>query len=96
MTRTIACALTCLLVATPALAQQGFTCGDRKKIVQGLEDQYDESQRSISISGTRVVETFASEDGSWTVLVTDPNGLACMVLMGTHWEAVEPKVGEGS
>ncbi len=35
-----------------------------------------------------VLEVFASQNGSWTFLITMPNGLTCVVASGQSWETL--------
>ena len=37
-----------------------------------------------------VLEVFASKKGSWTFLITMPNGLTCVVASGQSWETLAP------
>ena len=53
-----------------------------------LNSQYDETARAIGvISEEAVLEVFVSKDtGTWTVLVTDPKGLSCVLAAGQAWQ----------
>lgn len=79
----------------PALAQ-GQNCGVRTAVVERLATKYGESRQSIGMAPQgRVVEVFASlETGTWTITVTMPNGVTCLVASGQSFEpldeAVEP------
>ncbi len=35
-----------------------------------------------------VIEVLASENGSWTLLVTMPDGTSCVLAAGESWEAL--------
>ncbi len=42
--------------------------------------------------GQHLIETFAMPDmdkSSWTVLIVQPNGLACVLIYGTQWQIYE-------
>jgi hypothetical protein len=42
-----------------------------------------------------VVEVFASKAGTWTIVLTDANGLACLAAAGDAWQVMqETKPGE--
>lgn len=86
----------------PAAASAQTTCGLRARIVEVIEERYDEHQRLVALSaGGVVVEFFANaETGSWTYLVTRPDGVACVLAAGDAWDFVAeappaPK-GQGS
>ena len=66
-------------------------CGKRAEIVQQLGKKYGETRRSLGLSqGRGVVELFASEEtGSWTILLTSPQGTSCMMAAGEAFQ-VEP------
>ena len=78
-------------VVTPAFAQAA--CGDRTPLARQLETAHKEVQQAIGLSSDgRVIEVFASASGSWTVLMTSPNGLTCVVATGEAWEQLPTKV----
>jgi hypothetical protein len=81
--------LTALAVPTPARAQQAAVCGDRATIVARLAERWGESRQSIGLAADNtVVETFASESGSWTITVTRPGGPTCLAASGAHYQHV--------
>ncbi len=81
----VAVAALILIVASPVLAQQG--CGPRAPFIQHLFDKYGEVPvgRGIAFRGS-VMELFVSDEGSWTLFVTRPGGLACLYATGQRWE----------
>ncbi len=86
--------------AAPAGAQ--FTqvqmvCGKRADMVRQLSEKYGETRRSMGLAeGRGVVELYASEEtGSWTILITSPQGTACMMAAGQAFQ-VEPVKAVGS
>ncbi|MFC4671139.1 hypothetical protein ACFO5X_21495 [Seohaeicola nanhaiensis] len=84
-------ALTLLaLTAAPSSAQQTQNCAPRDVVVERLADGYGESRQSIGIGAQgAVVEVFASTDtGTWTITVTTPAGLTCLVASGQSFEAL--------
>lgn len=78
------------LVATHATAQ-GRNCGERAKIVEQLAEKYGETPQSVGLgTNNGVVETFASDTtGTWTILMTMPNGTACLMAAGEAFEQVD-------
>lgn len=76
----------------PAEAQPPMPCGKRDALVAQLEGRYGETRRSVGLqSGRGIVETYANDKtGSWTILVTTPDGLSCLVAAGEAFRAVEP------
>ncbi len=80
--------LTLLLSATAANAQSSRQCGPRERVLGILAERYGETRQSIGLTDDgKVVEVFASNDsGTWTVIVTLPSGLACLVASGSSFE----------
>jgi len=84
-----------LMIAFPAAAQ-GNNCAERPQVLERLSGTYGETRRSIGIAASnQVVEVFGNEDtGTWTITVTLPSGLTCLVAAGQSFEvlseALEP------
>ena len=65
-------------------------CAKRDTVVERLQSHYFESFAGGGIQATRttqsVVEVWASEKtGTFTVILTTPEGLSCIVATGTDW-----------
>ena len=73
-----------LIAPALAQAQSQNNCGNREVVVDRLSSKYGESRQSIGMAPKgRVVEVFASlETGTWTITVTTPNGITCLVASG--------------
>ena len=76
---------TFLLISSPANAQ--LICDTREKIVTELGTNYNESQFGYGItqSGKQMFELFSSNTGTWTILLTRPNGTTCAMATGNAW-----------
>ena len=76
---------------------QQMLCGNRAEIVSQLGQKYGETRRSMGLTGRRgVVELFASaETGSWTILLTSPQGVTCLMAAGEAFEA-DPVTAAGN
>lgn len=88
-----ALAMGTLMTVTPALpvaAQSARNCAPREVVVTRLAEKYKETRRSMGLGANNaVVEVFASqESGSWTIIVTMPNGVTCLVASGQAFEAL--------
>lgn len=77
-----------LLAATAAQAQQSRNCAPRDQVVERLVSGYGETRQSIGLGANNaVIEVFASDEtGSWTITVTLPNGVTCLVASGQSFE----------
>ena len=85
----LATALACGMAST-AMAQTQ-NCAKRDSVLERLAERYGESRQSIGMAPQgRVVEVFASlETGTWTITVTMPNGVTCLVASGQSYEALD-------
>ncbi len=75
-------------VTATAQQQQGRNCAPRDAVVDRLASGYGESRQSMGLgANNQVVEVFASsKTGTWTITVTMPNGLTCLVASGQAFE----------
>lgn len=78
-----------VLAAGSAMAQR--PCGPRENVVKRLAEGYGESRQSMGLGGNNsVVEVYASDEtGSWTITVTMPNGMTCLLASGQSFESLE-------
>jgi hypothetical protein len=80
-------------LVTLGVAASGFSasaqsqCGPRQDLVKNLGDKFKESPigRGLTQPG-QVLEIFASQSGSWTMVVTTPNGTSCLIAAGENWD----------
>ncbi len=82
------------LSASPAISEQ--FCAPRDRAVIQLEKQFGEmvSGRGLATNGKRMIELLVSKKGSWTVLISDPNGRSCVMASGENWQAMTVLVGD--
>ncbi|MFU1478014.1 hypothetical protein ACM25N_10010 [Roseovarius sp. C7] len=89
-----------LMIACPAglaflsggLTAEGQTqrCAPRDMVVDRLAKKYGESRQSMGLGANNaVIEVFASpSSGSWTITVTTPQGITCLVASGQAYETM--------
>ena len=76
-----------MVLAADQLAAQQGNCAPRDVVLQRLAEGYGETRQAIGLGGNNaVVEVFASEVGSWTITVTLPNGVTCLIASGQAYE----------
>jgi hypothetical protein len=78
-----------LLAATPtAEAETRQACAKRDQVVRKLAEKFGETLRSIGLhQSDGVVEVYSSEEtGTWTILMTRPDGMTCLLASGQLWE----------
>ena len=62
-------------------------CGPRASVIDNLARLYDEAivHRGTATNGA-MIEVLASPEGeTWTILVSGPTGIACVVAAGARW-----------
>ena len=60
---------------------------DRDHLLEWLKEKFGESRRVIAkVQTGHVLEIFVSPSGSWTVLITTPEGLSMLTSSGDAWQ----------
>jgi hypothetical protein len=79
-----------LLAGTPSARAEGPACAERTLVVQRLAERYGETLRSVGLQqNAGLVEIYSSEaTGTWTILMTRPDGTSCLLAAGQLWEQV--------
>lgn len=78
-------------IALPAAAQ-GPRCADHDALADKLSSEHSESQRVIGLTADgRLIEMFAAPSGTWTLVLTRPDGNACVVSFGESWHLAPVK-----
>src|SRR5262245_48203169 len=77
-----------VLVASQAAMAAPAACGRRTDIVALLAKQYQEAPIAMAIDHNgNLVEVLSSRSGStWSVIVTTPHGMSCLVASGEDWQ----------
>lgn len=83
-------ALLTALAAETAMAQTTRNCAPRNVVLDRLAETYGETRQGMGLGAQgAVVEIFASDQtGSWTITVTTPQGLTCLVASGQSYETL--------
>lgn len=66
-------------------------CEDRGKLVAQLAQKYQETSIAIGVaSNGKLVEVLTNSSGeTWTIIVTSPEGMSCLVATGQGWRKLE-------
>ncbi len=76
--------------AMPAARGDPLFCGERHGILERLQREHHEKRTAFGLtSDGRLLEVFAAPSGSWTILVTYPGGLSCLVASGIDWQQID-------
>lgn len=74
------------IMAFSGAAQAQLLCGKRDEIAARIGDKFGERRQAVGTMGeTALVELFVSPAGTWTMLLTRPGGLACILALGRDW-----------
>lgn len=77
------------LMAAPAYSEENV-CGKRDDIVTRLENGYQEFNSAMGMSTNGgLVELYTSDKGTWTLMLTQPDGVSCLIAAGQNWESFE-------
>ncbi len=84
------------LVAGPVQAQQK-PCASRVAVLNHLATNFKETPVAMGLANNGgLLEILASKDGTWTIILTMPNGLTCSVASGQSWEMITEIDGTGT
>lgn len=82
------------LLLLPSMANAAIPdCYRHQELELLLQQRHQESldQFGLTVTG-QLMELFTTEDGStWTMVLTDPDGTACLVAAGEHWMKIADK-----
>ena len=87
-------AIVLIAIASPSLAFG--ICNSRKAILAILEKDYGEKPvaRGVANNGALVERTESKDGKTWTLIVTTPKGITCLLAAGDNWEGLATKIGE--
>ncbi len=98
MARYVAAAMAAALLlvgfVSPALGRaRQQPCGPHGQILRALAERWGESPAGMGIVANGFVVEFVTNavTGSFTVVITRPGGVTCVVMAGENWEGWRPK-----
>ena len=76
-----------LVLLIPSFAESQLPCASRDEIVAQLTERFKETPEASGVTAQGLlIEVFVSETHSFTVLLTTPQGLSCVAVVGENWE----------
>jgi hypothetical protein len=79
-------ALLLAMASSPVAAAQ---CGPRQIVIDQLAQTYGEARVGIGMAaGGNVLEVWSAPAGTWTVTVTTPAGVTCLMASGDGYETI--------
>ena len=75
-------------MATAAAAQQ-TKCAPREDVLKHLATNYSEQPAAVAVTQQgALMEVLTSADGTWTALISMPNGMSCLLAAGEGWRSL--------
>lgn len=90
MLKQVALVLAAMMAFTsPAAAQTN--CMKRENALKQLAMGFNETRIAVGVADNGgLVEVLSSRNGqTWTILMTLPNGISCLMAAGENWESVK-------
>lgn len=79
------------LLLTPAMALAEPVCSERGALVGHLGQRYQEQPTGLGLMADgNLIELLVSARGTWTLLVSRPDGTSCAIAVGDHWQSAVP------
>lgn len=80
------------LLLLPTLGRAAPTqCSNHDAVAAELAHQFSERPHAIGLAqDATVMELYASDKGTWTLTVTLPDGMTCLVAAGSNFESMTP------
>ena len=76
-----------VLPFTTRAEAQNRNCATYEQVVERLASGYGESPRTIGLgsNNTTVVQFANEQTGTWTIVVVNPDNIACLIAAGETW-----------
>jgi hypothetical protein len=82
-----------LLLLIPSVAWGQPSCGPRDTVLDHLAREYGEVHIGQGVTSQgQLLEVLTSPSGSWTLLLSLPNGQSCIAAAGESWEDLKDVV----
>lgn len=84
-----------LLIPGPALGQ--MICNPREEVLEYLEKKYKEVVVAGGVTSRGGLIEVLSEvgGGTWTIIISTPQGISCLVASGEGWRSLKNELKEG-
>ena len=70
-------------------------CDARTRVLMMLNGKYAEKPVSMGLaSNGTVVEVLNSPNGTWTIVMTTPKGVTCLLATGDYWQDIPEQAAE--
>lgn len=80
------------LVSSFKAEARSARCGHHSEVTQFLKEKYHETRVGMGlINAGQMMELYISERGTWTMLITRPDGVTCFGPVGKSWTHIKAK-----
>ena len=87
--------ISALIALAPVTSHASTQCAPHDAAVVHLADKFKETRRMVGLDANgNMFEIFASDNGTWSAVLTTPDGISCMVGSGDNYELHSPLVGD--
>ncbi len=79
------------LVLASSSAFAAPQCNSRDKVLELLSETYSEAPVAVGVTNNGgLVEVLSASDGNtWSMIITSPQGMSCLVAAGEGWRLIE-------
>lgn len=81
----------------PAIANAApMACSPRQDVLGQLADKFKEAPVAVGLANNGgLLEVLTAGDGAtWTIIITMPNGVSCLVAAGESWQGHLPETAQ--
>ncbi len=81
-------------IAADVAAPAQRVCAERGVVTGHLRDRYGETRTGAGVAASgALIELFVAPTGTWTLIVSRPDGQSCIVSHGDGWDS-PPRLGK--
>lgn len=87
-----------IIFISNASAQRQPQCNDRDNVLELLAKKYKETTIAAGVTNTGgLIEVLSDQkSGTWTIIVTSPRGMSCLVAAGEGWRQIQTTIEKES
>ena len=88
--------LSTALVLASASALAAPQCNTRETVLELLSQKYSEAPVAVGVANNGgLVEVLSTGDGgTWSIIITSPKGMSCLVAAGEGWRMFEEQLAQ--
>ncbi len=79
------------LIVTTSTASAEPQCNTRDSVIKQLSDKYREAPVALGVTHNGgLIEVLSTGEGkTWSIIITSPQGMSCLVAAGEGWRMME-------